>query len=109
MQSAHERGGRVAVLGIEAVARPIKIGRHGYDEVAAMLAPVRLAQFDTGDLGHGVGPVVGLGRVRTEGRPRGSVGGASGGYRQAEPRYSSFSTPASAAPWMTLAAIIRLS
>jgi hypothetical protein len=44
---------------VEVVARPIQVGRQSADEVAAVLAPVGLAQLDAGDLGDRV-PLVSL-------------------------------------------------
>jgi hypothetical protein len=38
----------------EVVARAVQVGRHGADEVGAVLAPIGLAQLDPGDLGHRV-------------------------------------------------------
>ena len=42
---------------VEVVPGPVKIGRHRRDEVAPVLAPICLAEPDTGNLGDGVGLV----------------------------------------------------
>ena len=44
----------VAVLGMEIVAWTIEIGRHDGNEVGAVLAAIRLAHLDAGDLGDGI-------------------------------------------------------
>jgi hypothetical protein len=49
----HMRAKRIVV-----VARTVEVGGHGGDEVAAVLAPVGLAELDAGNLGDGV-PLVG--------------------------------------------------
>ncbi len=54
VELAHQRRHDVRARQIEVVARTIQVGRHGRDEVAAILTPVRLAQPDAGDLGDGV-------------------------------------------------------
>jgi hypothetical protein len=52
---------------IEVVAWPVEVRRHGRDEVAAVLTPVGLAQFQAGNLGNGV-PLIGrLQRAGQEG------------------------------------------
>ena len=43
---------------VEIVARPIQVGRYDGDEIAAVLPPIGLAQFDSGDFGHAV-PFIG--------------------------------------------------
>ena len=55
------------MLQVEIVARPVEIGRHGRDEVAAVLAAIGLRQLDAGDLGDGV-PLVG--RLQRAGEQR---------------------------------------
>jgi hypothetical protein len=52
--------GRQDVAGgeVEIVLRPVEVGRHGRDEVAAVLAAVGLGELDAGDLGDGV-PLIG--------------------------------------------------
>ena len=44
----------VARREVEVVAWPVQLGRHRRDEVAPVLAPIRLAQLDARDLGDGV-------------------------------------------------------
>ena len=58
VELADERGQDVRVLQVIIVIRPVQIGGHGADEIAAVLAAVGLAQLEAGDLGHGV-PFVG--------------------------------------------------
>ncbi len=41
-------------LQIVIVVRPIHVRRHGADEIAAVLPPIRLAQFDARDFGDGI-------------------------------------------------------
>ena len=48
-------GSTCEVLQVEVVARAVEIGRHGADEIAAVLARVGLAELDAGDLGQRVG------------------------------------------------------
>src|SRR4051812_26880439 len=60
VEAAHQRRQHVGALEIEVVVRTIEIGRHGRDEVAAILPAVGLAELDARDLGDGVGLVGGL-------------------------------------------------
>ena len=55
VELAHQRGHDMRARQIEIVARTIQVGRHGRDEVAAILTPVRLTEPDARDLGDGVG------------------------------------------------------
>lgn len=48
----------VAGLQIEIVARPVEVGRHGRDEVTAMLPAIGLGELDPGDLSDGA-PLIG--------------------------------------------------
>ena len=54
MEAAHQSRDDVAVLGMEIVARTIKIGRHDASIVSSELAVVAFTQFDPGDLGDGI-------------------------------------------------------
>ena len=54
MEPAHQGRQYVSTLHVEVVPRPVEVGRHGRDEVVAVLLPVRLAELDTGDLGEGI-------------------------------------------------------
>src|SRR5262249_26083558 len=54
VKAAQERRRNVAGLGMKIVARAVKIGRHRRDEIASVLAPVRLTKFYAGDFGHRV-------------------------------------------------------
>ena len=55
MRLAQKRGEDMRGLEIEVVIRPVKIRRHGRDEVRTVLARISLAELDPGDLGNGVG------------------------------------------------------
>jgi hypothetical protein len=44
----------MAVLGMIIVARALEVGWHHRYEIAPILAPVRFAQLDTGDLCNGI-------------------------------------------------------
>ena len=57
METADQGGQDVAVLGVEVVAGPVKVGRHDRAVVGAMLAVVAFAELDAGDLGDGIGLV----------------------------------------------------
>ena len=57
----------MALHQVEIVARPVEIGRHDRDEVAAILAAIGLAELDAGDLGDRV-PLVG--RLERAGQQR---------------------------------------
>ena len=48
------------------VIQTVEVGGHGADEIAAVLAPAGLAQFDAGDFGDGVPLVGGLERTAQE-------------------------------------------
>src|ERR1022692_1653064 len=54
MKFTDERGQNMRGLQIIIVIRPIEVGRHHADEIAAVLAAVGLAHFDAGDFGDGV-------------------------------------------------------
>ena len=54
MEPANQSRKHMAVLGMEIVARPVKVGRHDRAVVGAMLAIIALAQLDSGNLGDGV-------------------------------------------------------
>ncbi len=54
MEAADQRRQDVAVGGVVVVARPIEIGGHEADRIAAMLLAQRLAELDAGDLGDRV-------------------------------------------------------
>lgn len=58
MKLADKRRQNVGVLEIVIVVRPVKIGGHGADKIAAVLAAIGLTHFDAGDLGDGV-PFIG--------------------------------------------------
>jgi GDPmannose 4,6-dehydratase len=58
MEFADERGQHMGGVKIVVVIRPVEVGRHGADEIAAVLPPVRLAELDAGDFGDRV-PFVG--------------------------------------------------
>ena len=58
VEFADERRQDVRALQIVVVVRPVEIGRHGADEIAAVLSPKGLAQFDPGDFCHRV-PLIG--------------------------------------------------
>src|SRR5689334_5643005 len=47
-------GYHMATIQVEIVSRPVEVGRHRRDEIAAILSPIRLAQFETSDFGNGV-------------------------------------------------------
>ena len=54
MRLAQKRGQHVRRNEIEIVVRPVKIRRHGGDEIGAVLAGISLAKFDAGNLGDGI-------------------------------------------------------
>ncbi len=72
--------GRQDVAGaeVEVVARPVEIGRHGGDEVAAVLAAIGLAELEARDLGDRVPFVGGLQRSRQQRRLRDRLRGQLG-------------------------------
>ncbi len=57
MRLADQRRQHVARLEVEIVARPVEIGRHGGDEVGAVLRAIGGGKLDAGDLGDGIGLV----------------------------------------------------
>ena len=65
----------MAVLQVVVVARTVQVGRHGRNEVVAVLVPVGLAEFDAGNLGDGVGLVGGFQRPGQQGRLGQGLGG----------------------------------
>ena len=84
VETPHQSRRNVAVVRMIIVAGPIEIGRHHRDKIRAMLQPVRLAQFDAGDLGDRV-PLIGrlqragqqhVGRHRLRREPRIDAGRA---------------------------------
>ena len=40
---------------VKIIVRAVEVGGHPRNEVTAILGPVRLAEFDPGDLGNGIG------------------------------------------------------
>ncbi len=62
MEPADERRQHVAGLQVVIVARSVEIGRHRAQVGRAVLAVVRPAHLDAGDLGEGIRPVGGLER-----------------------------------------------
>jgi len=62
MEASDQGGDHVAVFVMVIVARPVQIGRHHVDEVAAVLAAIGFHHLDAGDLGDRVGFVGGLQR-----------------------------------------------
>ena len=67
MDLADEGGEDVGVVQVIVVVRAIEIGRHGADEVFAVLTGVGLAEFDPGNFRQGVGVV---GRLERSGQQR---------------------------------------
>ncbi len=65
MKFVDQRGQDVRGLEIEVVLRPVEIGRHGRDEVRAVLLGVGLAELDAADFRQGVGLV---GRLEAAGQ-----------------------------------------
>ena len=66
VEAPDQRRQHVGVLGVEVVARAIKVRRHDRAVVAPVLPVVALAQLDARDLGDGVGLVGGLERARQQ-------------------------------------------
>src|SRR5215813_14344582 len=60
MKSSDQGGNHMAVFRVIIVARPIQIGRHHRNEIAAVLAAVSLAKLDASDLCNGIPFVRGL-------------------------------------------------
>ena len=60
---AHQRGQDMGVVQVVVVARPVQIGRHRGQPLGAVLAVVRPAHLDTGDLRQRVRPVGGFQRA----------------------------------------------
>ncbi len=70
MRLADQGRQNVAGVQVEIVAGAVQIGRHGADEIAAMLFPVRLGQFDASDLGDRIPFVGGFQRAGQQGALR---------------------------------------
>ena len=68
----------VRVLRVIVVVRPVEVRGHGADEIAAVLFPNGLAEFDAGDLGDGVPLVGGFQRPGQQGVLRDGLGGVFG-------------------------------
>jgi hypothetical protein len=66
VETAQHARNDVRAEGIEVVAGAIEVRRHRGDEVVAVIAKVVLAEFETGDLGQGVGLVGRLERAGEE-------------------------------------------
>ena len=58
VQLADQGRNDVTLQRVEIVAGPIQVRRYDGDEIAAVLPPIGLAQFDSGDFGHAV-PFIG--------------------------------------------------
>lgn len=78
MKAANECGDDVAVVGVVVVARAVEVGGHDAAVVSAVLAVVRLAEFDAGYFGHGIGFVGGFQGAGEQGRFGHGLGGKAG-------------------------------
>ena len=76
---ADQRRDDVAGREVEIVAGAVEVGRHGADEVAAVLPAVGLAQLDAGDLGQRVRTRWSARAGRSADSPRGSAAGSRAG------------------------------
>ncbi len=92
METADHGGQHVAVLGVVVVVGAVQVGGHHRDEMAAVLRPVSIAEFDPGDFGNGVGFVGGLQQPGEQGlflqRLGGHFGVNAGGAEEHEFRHA---------------------
>ena len=67
MEPANEGGHDVAVVWVEVISGPVKIGRHDRAVVDAVLPVVALAELDARNFCHGVGLIGRLQGARQQG------------------------------------------